>query len=64
MTIADYDKVLVLDKGEVIEYGDPFDLMNQDGGIFRGMCEISGDLDILQRTAKKAHDARKLIDDS
>lgn len=63
-TIIDYDKVLVLDKGEVIEYGDPFDLVNKDGGIFRGMCEMTGDLDILEREAKKAHDAKKLVDDS
>ena len=63
-TIIDYDKVLVLDKGEVIEYGDPFDLVNQEGGIFRGMCEMSGDLEILLRDAKKAHDGRRLVDDS
>jgi len=61
-TIIDYDKVLVLDKGEVIEYGDPFDLVNKAGGIFSGMCEMSGDLDILRREAKKAHDARQLVD--
>lgn len=63
-TIIDYDKVLVLDKGEVVEYGDPFDLVNKEGGIFAGMCEMSGDLDVLSRVAKKAHDARQLVDDS
>ncbi|KAI7349513.1 bile acid-transporting ATPase [Hortaea werneckii] len=63
-TIIDYDKVLVLDKGEVIEYGDPFDLVSKDGGIFRGMCEMSGDFDVLEREAAKAHDARRLVDDS
>lgn len=62
-TIIDYDKVLVLDKGEVIEFGDPFDLVSQDGGIFRGMCEMTGDLEVLEKDAKKAHDARKLVDD-
>jgi len=62
-TIIDYDKVLVLDKGEVIEYGDPFDLVSRDGGIFRGMCEMTGDLEVLEKDAKKAHDARKLVDD-
>ncbi|KAI7029953.1 hypothetical protein KC319_g23429, partial [Hortaea werneckii] len=50
-TIIDYDKVLVLDKGEVIEYGDPFDLVSKEGGIFRGMCEMSGDFDVLEREA-------------
>jgi hypothetical protein len=28
------------------------------------MCEMSGDLEVLEREAKKAHDARKLVDDS
>ncbi|WPG97462.1 Hypothetical protein R9X50_00023800 [Acrodontium crateriforme] len=63
-TIVDYDKVLVLDKGEVIEFGDPFDLMTKTDGIFRGMCEMSGDFDVLEREAKKAHDSRKLVDDN
>ncbi|USW51695.1 Putative AAA+ ATPase domain, ABC transporter type 1, transmembrane domain-containing protein [Septoria linicola] len=63
-TIIDYDKVLVLDQGQVIEYGDPYDLISMEKGIFRGMCDMTGDFDILQKDAKKAHDARKLVDDS
>jgi ABC-type multidrug transport system fused ATPase/permease subunit len=62
-TIIDYDKVLVLDKGEVVEYGDPFDLVSRKDGIFHGMCQMTGDLEVLVKDAKKAHDARKLIDD-
>ncbi|EME43173.1 hypothetical protein DOTSEDRAFT_72527 [Dothistroma septosporum NZE10] len=58
-TIIDYDKVLVLDQGEVKEYGDPFDLLNTDNGIFRGMCEMTGDFEVLQRDAKSAHYAKK-----
>ncbi|KAK5691568.1 Transporter of the ATP-binding cassette (ABC) [Elasticomyces elasticus] len=63
-TIIDYDKVLVLDKGEVIEFGDPYDLVHKERGIFSGMCEMSGDIEVLQRDAKKAYDARKLVDDN
>jgi ABC-type multidrug transport system fused ATPase/permease subunit len=63
-TIIDYDKVLVLDKGEIVEFGDPFDLVSKSDGVFHGMCEMSGDLEVLEREAKKAHDARKLVDDS
>ncbi|SMR57118.1 unnamed protein product [Zymoseptoria tritici ST99CH_1E4] len=63
-TIIDYDKVLVLDKGEVVEYGDPFDLVSRQDGVFHGMCEMTGDLDVLVKDAKKAHDGRKLVDDS
>ena len=57
-TIIDYDKVLVLDKGEVVEYGDPWDLLNNKG-MFHGMCEGSGDLEGLEKEAKKASEAKK-----
>ena len=62
-TIIDYDKVLVLDKGEVIEYGDPYDLIRKESGSFRSMCETSGDYDLLVQEAKKASKSRKLVDD-
>lgn len=61
-TIIDYDKVLVLDKGEVIEYGDPADLLRIRKGVFRGMCEMSGDMEVLEREAKRASEARRLVD--
>ena len=57
-TIIDYDKVLVLDKGEVIEYGHPYDLVRKDGGSFRSMCQTSGELDSLASTAKAAYEAK------
>jgi len=57
-TIIDYDKVLVLDKGSVIEFGDPYDLIKNKEGTFRGMCETSGELETLRAEAKKAHDQR------
>jgi ABC-type multidrug transport system fused ATPase/permease subunit len=63
-TIIDYDKVLVLDKGEIVEFGDPFDLITKTDGVFHGMCEMSGDLEVLEREAKRANVARKLVDDS
>ena len=62
-TIIDYDKVLVLDKGEVIEYGDPWDLLRSEDGTFRGMCEMSGDYPTLEKEAKKAFEKRRLVDD-
>lgn len=61
-TIIDYDKVLVLDKGKVVEYDAPWELISQEGGIFQGMCEMSGDLDVLTEEARKAGNKRKLID--
>lgn len=62
-TIIDYDKVLVLEAGEVVEFDDPWALIQKGDGIFRGMCEQSGDLDGLMEAAENAHRARRLIDD-
>lgn len=61
-TIIDYDKVLVLDKGQVVEYDSPWELISREKGIFRGMCEMSGHLESLLEGAKKGSDQKKLID--
>ncbi|RKF64499.1 ATP-dependent bile acid permease [Erysiphe neolycopersici] len=77
-TIVDYDKVLVLDHGRVVEFGHPWILLQEEklanfdsnkneddickSGLFRNMCEISGDFDILLKTAKRAWDAGRLVD--
>ncbi|KAL9000019.1 MAG: hypothetical protein Q9169_001264 [Polycauliona sp. 2 TL-2023] len=53
-TIIDYDKVLVLDKGRVVEYDAPWELITQEDGIFQSMCEMSGELEMLTEEAKKA----------
>lgn len=63
-TIIDYDKVLVLDKGRVVEFGDPWELVRKKDGVFRGMCEMTGELEQLERDAKKAWEGRRLVDDS
>ncbi|EKD13485.1 uncharacterized protein L3040_008648 [Drepanopeziza brunnea f. sp. 'multigermtubi'] len=64
-TIVDYDKVLVLDKGSVVEYGHPYELLKKEGehAVFKSMCEMSGDMVALQKSAKKAWEAGRLVDD-
>ncbi|KAJ2348008.1 hypothetical protein GGH91_001582, partial [Coemansia sp. RSA 2671] len=52
-TIIDYDRVLVLDKGKVAEFDTPWNLLQQDGGIFRSMCEKSGEYEHLVATAQR-----------
>ncbi|KAJ5146344.1 uncharacterized protein N7515_000908 [Penicillium bovifimosum] len=63
-TIIDYDKVLVLDHGRVIEYDHPWTLINKEDGLFRGMCENSGNMDVLLDGAQRAWTQKRLVDDS
>ena len=37
-TIADYDKIMVLDKGEVAEYDSPEELLKNSDGIYYSLC--------------------------
>ncbi|KAK2023512.1 ABC transporter [Colletotrichum zoysiae] len=47
-TIADFDRILVLSDGAVAEYGSPRELWAKEGGVFRGMCEESGEKEKLK----------------
>ncbi|KAG1885552.1 P-loop containing nucleoside triphosphate hydrolase protein [Suillus subluteus] len=42
-TIIDYDRILVLDAGEIIEFDKPKILLAKVGGAFREMCRKSAD---------------------
>lgn len=49
-TIADFDRILVLSEGKVAEFGTPKELWEKEGGIFREMCESSGEKEKLIQT--------------
>lgn len=49
-TIADFDHIMVLDRGMAVEFGSPRDLINLENGIFRAMVEKDSDRDQLFRT--------------
>ncbi|KAF5382133.1 hypothetical protein D9615_004305 [Tricholomella constricta] len=52
-TIISYDRICVLDAGEIAEFDTPIQLYHIPNGIFRGMCERSSiTLDDLQLAAK------------
>ena len=63
-TIIDYDKVLVLDHGRVVEYDHPWTLINREDGLFQSMCSNSGNMDTLFEGAKRAWEQKRLVDDS
>ncbi|PWY84317.1 ABC transporter family protein [Aspergillus eucalypticola CBS 122712] len=53
-TIIDFDRVLVLDAGRVIEYGAPQELVSNQNGIFRSLVESSVERDELLETMHAA----------
>ncbi|ORZ16766.1 P-loop containing nucleoside triphosphate hydrolase protein, partial [Lobosporangium transversale] len=52
-TIADFDRVLVMDAGELVEFDRPFTLMTREDSLFRAMCERSSEFDALIAIAKE-----------
>lgn len=40
-TILSYHRILVLDKGQVVEFDTPWNLFNKEGGLFQDMCKKS-----------------------
>lgn len=51
-SIIDYDRILVMDAGRVVEYDDPYTLIANKDTLFYSMCENSGELDTLTKLAK------------
>ncbi|KAL4426784.1 hypothetical protein ABPG74_006581 [Tetrahymena malaccensis] len=60
-TIADYDMVIVMDKGRVIEQGDPYDLLSKEQSHFKDMVNQTGKNNSknIYDIAKQAHLLRK-----
>ncbi|PSR81584.1 hypothetical protein PHLCEN_2v6350 [Hermanssonia centrifuga] len=50
-TVLDYDRILVLGAGEVLEFDTPRTLINKRGGVFREMCKASADWPMLRSIA-------------
>jgi ABC-type multidrug transport system fused ATPase/permease subunit len=54
-TVVEYDRILVLDQGEIAEFDSPLSLLNQPESIFYKMCENSGEFESLLTLAKQKH---------
>lgn len=54
-TVIDYDRILVLDNGQVAEFGSPLELIERSpAGIFRKMVEETGEFEELLELARIA----------
>ncbi|KAF7299119.1 ABC bile acid [Mycena indigotica] len=51
-TIIDYDRLVVLDHGKVVELDTPFKLIQKEDGVFRSMCLNSGSFAELETAAR------------
>jgi len=51
-TVVDFDRVLVLGEGRVVEFGTPRELFEDEDGAFRGMVMESGERDKLEEIIK------------
>lgn len=50
-TVIEYDRILVLGHGEILEFDKPAALLQKPNGVFAGMCRGSADWEELERLA-------------
>lgn len=55
-TVIEYDRILVLDQGEIVEFDSPLTLINNSESAFHKMCRNSGEYDSLIALAKSKHE--------
>jgi ABC-type multidrug transport system fused ATPase/permease subunit len=58
-TIIDYDKILVLGEGEVLEYDSPWALLEKEDSSFSQLCHKSGEYEELLALAQAARDRKQ-----
>lgn len=51
-TVIDYDRLVVLDKGKIVEFDTPWKLIRKKDGVFRNMALKSGMFKELESAAK------------
>lgn len=55
-TVIEYDRILVLDQGKILEFDNPLVLLNNTESSFYKMCRNSGEFDSLLTLAKAKHE--------
>jgi ABC-type multidrug transport system fused ATPase/permease subunit len=52
-TVMDYDRILVLDAGEIVEFDTPLNLVQKEGGVFKAMVMETGNASNLISNASQ-----------
>ncbi|KAI8979516.1 hypothetical protein BDF20DRAFT_906115 [Mycotypha africana] len=55
-TVIEYDRILVLDKGEIVEFDNPLTLLENSESAFYKMCRNSGEFESLLALCKVKHE--------
>lgn len=48
-TVADFDRILVMDQGKMVEFGIPRELLDITDGVFRELVSQSGEKAVLEQ---------------
>ena len=51
-TVIEYDRILVLDHGEIVEFDSPAALLQNPEGAFSRLCRGSADWEVLKQLVK------------
>ncbi|RIB09810.1 hypothetical protein C2G38_1980741, partial [Gigaspora rosea] len=54
-TFADYNRILIIDDGNIVEFDIPYLLMQKFDGLFRELCKKSSDFAKLIEIAKQKY---------
>ncbi|CAM9690888.1 unnamed protein product [Ectocarpus sp. 13 AM-2016] len=57
-TIIYYDRVMVLERGELMEYASPLELLDDPNSLFYALCKKTGALEQLKETARLEQEER------
>jgi ABC-type multidrug transport system ATPase subunit len=38
-------KILVMDQGRIVQQGSPYELINEEGGMFERLCKAAGEIE-------------------
>ncbi|KAF9140898.1 hypothetical protein BGX30_005804 [Mortierella sp. GBA39] len=58
-TNIDFDRVIVMDHGRIVQLDTPERLIKEEGGVFRTMCRQSGEFELLLELANTAVVAKR-----
>jgi len=50
-TVIDYDRILVIDQGKIVEFESPHNLIMNTESLFHKLCQNSGEYDMLKSLA-------------